>query len=576
MVGKYINDYQIDEIIDQGGMSTVYLGIHKVLKRRVAIKMLNPILEKNPQYKKRFINEAKLLAKLNHPNIISLFDYVKNDLGTFIITEYVKGQTLDSYVDLVSGPMPETKAVKIIVQILNAVGHMHDKNMIHRDIKPSNIMITSNNEVKLIDLGIAKQLVKNQALVTQGGAKLGTTIFMSPQQVKGKVLDRRTDIYSIGATLFYILTGQYPYDKNLSEYEIYNKIVTQPFPDPHRFYTGVSDKMRDVISHATQNQPLKRFQSCEEFSISLLSSQTKRSKTATISLQTKILDAAEISIKKPVLGNEFWQNMVMLMAAITFTAIIVAGLYFLSKKDERHIIGNNTELLETDSIGANKIETLNYGETVRIIKKPEDGIIKKPWYKVRSLRNEVGYVYEENIEVSHIYYQINMIFGNSAAGKIIPSNYKRALREFYVENRYFDNKSTNWKLFVEKYKKFELNYIAFGYFDKDEEEDFACIIENIQTKEKQLLFFFYNKKTLSVNLNENVKIKTIKSGRQGGRWFLGNTIKRKKSDGVIYEAKKYEYLKTDGILLYKQETNENIIYLYNSDKINVDYFSQTN
>ena len=214
MIGKYINNYEIDEIIDHGGMATVYLGIHKKLNRKVAIKMLNPILEKKPLYKKRFINEAKLLSKLNHPNIISLYDYIENDLGIFIITEYVKGQTLDAYIDLVSGPLPESKAIKIIVQILNAIGHMHEKNMIHRDIKPSNIMITPDDKIKLIDFGIAKHLHKNQALLTQGGAKLGTTIFMSPQQVKGKVLDRRTDIYSTGATLFYILTGQYPYDKD--------------------------------------------------------------------------------------------------------------------------------------------------------------------------------------------------------------------------------------------------------------------------------------------------------------------------------------------------------------------------
>jgi len=575
MVGEYINDYEIDEIIDEGGMATVYIGIHKVLKRKVAIKMLNPILEKNPQYKKRFINEAKLLSKLNHPNIIGLFDFVENDLGTFIITEYVKGQTLDSYVDLVSGPMPETKAIKLIVQILDAVGHMHSKNMIHRDIKPSNIMITSDNTIKLIDFGIAKHLRKNHALVTQDGAKLGTTIFMSPQQVKGKVLDRRTDIYSIGATLFYILTGQYPYDKNKSEYEIYNKIVTQPFPDPHKFYVGVSDKMRNIISKATQNQPLNRFQSCDELSIALLSAQSKKTKSATISLQTKIIDAAEIDLKKPVLGNEFKQNMIMLFAAIVFTAMIITGLYFLSKKDERQIIDNNAYLLEVDSLNAKKTEKLHYGETVRIIKKPEDGIIKKPWYKVRSLRNNVGYVYAENIEVSPVFTQINAIFGNSLAGTMIPAKYKKALREFFVENRYFINNKTIWKLYPDDVKDFELNTIAFGFFDNNDIEDFACIIENRETTENQMLIFFDNNENISVVINEKVKIKAIEGGREGGRWYLGNAIVRTKENGENYEAKKYEYLKTDGILLYKQENNENIVYVYKPEEKMIRFYSQT-
>ena len=575
MVGEFINNYEIDEIIDEGGMSTVYIGIHKYLKRKAAVKMLNPILEKNPQYKKRFINEAKLLSKLNHPNIITLYDYVENDLGVFLITEYVKGQTLDEYVDLVSGPMPETKAVKIIVQMLEAVGYMHSKNMIHRDIKPSNVMIQSDNTIKLIDFGIAKHLHKNQTLLTQDGSKLGTTIFMSPQQVKGKILDRRTDIYSIGASLFYILTGQYPYDKNKSEYEIYNKIVNESFPDPQKFYVGVSDKMKDIISRATQNQPLHRYQACDELSIALLSSQTKKSRSATISLQTKIVDAAEIDIKRPVFGNEFWQNMVMLLAAIAFAAAIITGLFFLSKKDERHIIDNDSFLLEGDSLNAEKMEQLHYGETVRIIKKPEDGIIYKPWFKVRSLRNKIGYVYVEDIEVEHIFKQINMILGNSVAGNMVPAKYKKALREYFIENHYFDNNTTKWKLFAEDNKSFELNYIAFGLYDDNEITDFSCIVKNIESQEKQILIFFDSGDNISIRINENIKIKTIRKGKVGGRWYLGNIVDGVNKFGEKYESKKYEYLSNDGILLYKTDTNENVIYIYKPEEKMIKFYSQS-
>ena len=575
MVGEYINNYEIDEIIDEGGMSTVYLGIHKTLRRKVAVKMLNPILKKNPQYKKRFINEAKLLSKLNHPNIITLYDYVENDLGVFLITEYVKGQTLDEYVDLVSGPLPESKAVKIIVQILNAVGHMHSKNMIHRDIKPSNIMIQADNTIKLIDFGIAKHLQKNQALVTKDGSKLGTTIFMSPQQVKGKILDRRSDIYSTGASLFYILTGQYPYDKNKSEYDIYNMIVNEPFPDPHHFYVGVSEKMQKIVRKATQNQPLNRYQACDEFSIALLSSQTKKSRQSNVSLQTKIIDAADIDIKKPVFSKDFWQNMVMLLAAIAFTAIIISGLYFLSKKDERHIIGNNAFLLAADSLNAEITETLTYGETVRIIKKPEDGVIYKPWFKVRSLRNNVGYVYEENIEVAHVFKQINAIMGNYIAGSMIPANYKKALREYFVENYYFKDNETDWKVFADEKKSFELNFIAFGFYDDNDVQDFSCIIKNTVSEEKQLMMFFDKGESISIRINENVKIKTIRKGRVGGRWYLGNMVTGKNDDGIKYESNKFEYLKNDGILLYKTENKENIIYIYKPEEKMISFYSQS-
>ena len=574
MVGKYINNYLIDEIIDEGGMSIVYLGIHKELKRKAAIKMLNPVLSKNPQYKKRFLNEARLLARLNHQNIITLYDYIENDTGIFLITEYVNGQTLNEYVDLVSGPMPETKAVKIITQILDAIGFMHNKNMIHRDIKPSNIMIKPDNTIKLIDFGIAKHLQTNQAVVTQDGAKLGTAIFMSPQQVKGKVLDRRTDIYSIGATLFYLLTGQYPYDKSLSDFDIYNKIVNEPFPDPHDIYTGVSDKMRLIISKATQNQPLERYQACDEFSIALLGSQQRRTKAATVSLQTKILEASEIEISKPVFSREFWQNTAMLLAAIAFTAIIAAGLYFLTKKDERQIVDNNAYLLAADSLNAVKIEKLYYGETVKVITKPEDRMINKPWFKVRSLRNKTGYVYAENLEVEHIFRQINEIFGNSVSGSLIPAKYKKMLREYYLDNRFYNDNKTDMKVFAEEKDEYELNYIAFGNYDGNDQPDFACIIRNMKSEDRQMVMFFDTGENIAVKFNENIKIRTINEGSSGGRWYLGNTATNPEDSTIPRESKKYEYLPVDGILLFKTTNNENVVYIYSPEEKMIKFYAQ--
>jgi tRNA A-37 threonylcarbamoyl transferase component Bud32 len=555
MVGKFINNYQIDEIIDEGGMSIVYMGIHKELKRKVAIKMLNPVLSKNPQYKKRFLNEARLLSRLNHQNIITLFDYIENDSGIFLITEYVNGQTLDEYVDLVSGPMPETKAVKIIAQILDAIGYMHTKNMIHRDIKPSNIIIKPDNTIKLIDFGIAKHLQPNQALITQDGAKLGTAI-------------------SIGATLFYLLTGQYPYDKSMSDFEIYNKIVNEPFPDPHTIYTGVSDKMKLIVNKATQNQPLERYQACDEFSIALLGSQQKRSKAATVSLQTKILEASEIEISKRIFGKEFWQNTVMLLAAIGFTSMIAIGLYFLTKKDERQIIDNNAYLLAADSLNALKIEKLYYGETVKIITKPEDRVVNKPWFKVRSLRNTTGYVYAENLEVEHIFRQINEIFGNSISGSLIPAKYKKMLREYYLDNRFYNDNQTNMKVFAEENDAYELNYIAFGNYDGNNITDFACIIRNNKSENRQMVIFFDSGENISVKLTENVKIRTITAGSSGGRWYLGNSASKSGDEGLPTETKKYEYLLTDGLLLFKPANNENVVYIYSPQEKMLKFYSQ--
>ncbi len=574
MVGRYISNYLIDEIIDEGGMSTVYLGIHKELKRKAAVKMLNPVLSKNPQYKKRFLNEARLLSRLNHQNIITLYDYIENDQGIFLITEYINGQTLDEYVDLVSGPMPETKAVKIITQILDAIGYMHSKNMIHRDIKPSNIMIMPDNTIKLIDFGIAKHLQANQALITQDGAKLGTAIFMSPQQVKGKILDRRTDIYSIGATLFYLLTGQYPYDKSMSDFDIYNKIINEVFPDPFTIYTGVSDKMRQIISKATQNQPLDRYQACDEFLIALSGPQQKKTKTASVSLQTKIMEASEIEIVKPVFGREFWQNTVMLLAAIGFTTMIAIGLFFLTKKDERQIIDNNAFLLSGDSLNAQPIEKLYYGETVKVITKPEDRPINKPWFKVRSLRNNTGYVYAENLEVEHIFRQINEIFGNSTAGSLIPAKYKKMLRQYFLDNRYYNDNKTDMKVFAEDKTAYELNYIAFGNYDGKNESDFACIIRNRKSSDRQMVIFFDSGEAVTVKFNENIKIRTIYAGSDGGRWYLGNKASSGNNTSEESETKRFDYLPIDGILLFKSDNNENVVYIYSPEEKMIKFFTQ--
>ncbi len=575
MIGKFINNYEVDEIIDEGGMSIVYLGIHKDLKRKVAIKMLNPILAKNPENRKRFKQEALTLSKLNHPNITALYDYVKNEDGYFIITEYVSGQTLEDYIDLVTGPMPETKAAKIFAQILEAISYIHSKNIIHRDIKPANILITKNNRVKLLDFGIAKSIQENSNLITKDGSKVGTTMFMSPQQIKGRVLDRRSDIYSLGATLFFILTGQFPFDKNETEYEIYNKIVNSPFPNPKTFYVGVSDKMCEIIEKATAKKPLDRFQTCSEFSVTILKSQTNKEKIQNINLQTKIIEAADIQIKSKVFSKDFLQNIIMLMTALIFTTTIAAGIFFLNKKDIRHVIAGESYLFAADSTNSSYIEKIYYGETVKILKEIKKNK-KETWLKVYSLRNNAGYIQKDKIAVTHIYKQINEMMGNSDAAYITPAHFKYAMRNFYIENRLFDNNFTKWKLFAEIKKSYEYNTIAKGDFDDDNIQDFACLITNSSSNSKKLIIFFgNNENSVVIEMNDDVKLKTINKGKSGGRWFLGNTFSRKNQEGNSYEVKKHQYLDSDAILILKTETEENILYSYNIEEKMINFYNQS-
>ena len=202
MIGHRLGNYKIDSLIDQGGMGSVYEAVHMLLGRRVAIKQLNPILEQKEGVKERLKNEAIILSKLKHPHIVSIYDYIECDEGTFIIMELIKGTPLDEYLKNESGPIPEPRAVRYISQMLDAIGYMHSKNIIHRDIKPGNFIITADDEIKILDFGIAQLIGETPKHLTQPGTKVGTALYMSPQQVKGQPLDRRTDIYSLGITFF--------------------------------------------------------------------------------------------------------------------------------------------------------------------------------------------------------------------------------------------------------------------------------------------------------------------------------------------------------------------------------------
>jgi serine/threonine protein kinase len=208
----------------------------------------------------RFKNEAALMANLNHPNIVTLHDYIETPQGVYLIMEYVEGITLDHYIRNVLGVIPEEKAIAIFKQILEGVMYAHSKGIVHRDLKPANIMLTAEGGVKILDFGIAKNLYASERALTQAGMKIGTIYYMSPEQVLAKELDRRSDIYSLGVMLFEMLTGQNPYQKLESEYAISHKIVHEPLPNLREIYPNIHPYWQKVIQKATQKATGARFQ----------------------------------------------------------------------------------------------------------------------------------------------------------------------------------------------------------------------------------------------------------------------------------------------------------------------------
>jgi len=269
MIGKRIQQYEILSLIGEGGMGNVYLARHTQLGRNVAIKSLLPQLARNENIRARFKNEASTMAHLQHPNIVALYDYVEDDDGLYLIMEYVEGIELDDYIRKVSGPVPAESAITFMQQILSAFFYAHGQGIVHRDIKPSNILITKDGGVKILDFGIAKMLSEAGNKLTKTGTQMGTVYYMSPEQVQGKEIDIRSDIYALGVTLFQMLTGVCPYDGMTTEFEVYNKIVHEPLPPPSSIYPGVPAALDSVVKKATEKDPNHRFSNCGEFIVSL-------------------------------------------------------------------------------------------------------------------------------------------------------------------------------------------------------------------------------------------------------------------------------------------------------------------
>ncbi len=269
MIGSQILNYKIISLIGDGGMGTVYLAEHVKLSRKAAIKMLHPHLASNEAIRMRFENEAKTMSDLLHPNIVRLSDYHEDQSGLYLIMEYIEGRPLDDYIKNVSGPIPEEKAIQYFRQALEAFQYAHDKGIVHRDIKPSNLILTNDGQLKVLDFGIAKLLGNQSYSLTKTGSLTGTVYYMSPEQVRGQDLDHRSDIYSLGITLYQMVTGFNPYYNLTTEYDIYDKIVNVPLSDPRLIYPAVSEHMSKVIRKATHKDVTKRFQSCREFAEAL-------------------------------------------------------------------------------------------------------------------------------------------------------------------------------------------------------------------------------------------------------------------------------------------------------------------
>lgn len=244
--GTMLGNFRVIEKIGEGGMGEVYRAEEALLGRKVAIKVLNPSYTHDPQFQKRFLNEAQVQASLLHPNIVGLFSFFEHD-GTYIMAmEFAEGITLRELLNM-TGPLQESRALHILRQILDALQYAHAKNVIHRDIKPGNIMVGPGDSVKIMDFGIARLMSAEH--ITQTGSRLGTPHYMSPEQIlTPREVDGRADIYSTGIVFYEMLCGKLPFSKDIeSQFVLEKQIVDNQLPDPRDFYPYISDRALELL-----------------------------------------------------------------------------------------------------------------------------------------------------------------------------------------------------------------------------------------------------------------------------------------------------------------------------------------
>jgi eukaryotic-like serine/threonine-protein kinase len=265
VIGKQIGNYQIQQKLGEGGMGVVYKAIDLDLERPVAVKVLSAALSQDPALLERFRSEAKAQANLGHTNIAALYSLLNIDNHTGIVMEYIDGETLNQILKR-RGPISWQEALSWFEQALRGIGFAHRKGVIHRDLKPSNLMVNRDGVVKVMDFGIAKML-GGQGL-TQTGMQLGTVAYMSPEQIRNQTIDARSDIYSLGVTLYELLTVHLPFETG-SDFEVMSDHVNTPPPPPSRYAPSIPQALQACILRALAKEPSARYQSVEEFSAAL-------------------------------------------------------------------------------------------------------------------------------------------------------------------------------------------------------------------------------------------------------------------------------------------------------------------
>jgi eukaryotic-like serine/threonine-protein kinase len=288
-VGQTIGDYQIVAFLGRGGMGSVFKVRNVVSDRIEAMKVLLPDIDNNPEAARRFSQEIKLVATLDHPNIAALRTALRSGTHLMMVMEYIEGQSLEE--KLRAEKISVSRAVRYMCEVLSGLSYAHQHGVVHRDVKPSNIMIRSNDSLKLTDFGIATRV--GDPRLTAPGAAPGSIYYMSPEQVKALPIDARSDLYSAGVTLYEMVTGQRPIQGE-SYFAILRAHLDQRPVPAFELAPEVPRPLSALIEKALEKSPDGRFQTADEFRAALLAlaSGTKPSVKPTATETPRPVEAA--------------------------------------------------------------------------------------------------------------------------------------------------------------------------------------------------------------------------------------------------------------------------------------------
>ncbi len=326
---KRVGKYDILDKLGEGGFGAVYLAHHTKLQKQVALKILHPQVASDEMLAAYFEREALALARLEHPNIVRVYDYDQLDGLNFIVMEFVDGTNLDKILRDRKILSP-AEVVPIFEQLLAALGYAHQNGIVHRDIKPSNIMITKSNVVKITDFGIAK--VAGSAKLTRTGTGAGSLLYMSPEQIRGKDIDNRSDLYSVGVTMYQVLTAHTPFEAD-TDYEIMSGHLEKTPPSPTTFRGELPKSLEQVIMKSLEKKPEKRYQNADEMARALRGAEIPTTSDKTV--RTSSPDIRQtVAMSKPPGEKPRRSRGVIIGIIAAIVAVVALGIYFLIPSGE--------------------------------------------------------------------------------------------------------------------------------------------------------------------------------------------------------------------------------------------------